>query len=58
MTKKESQPKKNKPYEPKEIEEKVYKKWEKAKAFMPAKTKKRGQKSFSIVITDPSPTEY
>lgn len=47
---------KNKPYDPALIEEKIYRSWERIKAFQPAKNPKRGQKSFSIVIPPPNVT--
>ncbi len=46
----------SKPYDPHEVEEKIYKTWERAKAFSPAAKAKRGQKSFSIVIPPPNVT--
>lgn len=43
-------------YEPKKIEEKIYRSWERARAFQPAVKKPRGKKSFSIVIPPPNVT--
>lgn len=45
-----------KPYDPSLTEEKIYKAWERAKAFQPAVKKPRGKKSFSIVIPPPNVT--
>ncbi|MDO8512451.1 MAG: valine--tRNA ligase [bacterium] len=44
------------PYDPSLTEEKIYKSWERAKAFQPAVKKPRGKKSFSIVIPPPNVT--
>ncbi len=44
------------PYDPSLTEEKIYKAWERAKAFQPAVKKPRGKKSFSIVIPPPNVT--
>jgi len=52
----EAEQKKSKAYDPKEIEEKIYRKWERSKAFTPDAKKKRGQKSFAIVIPPPNIT--
>jgi valyl-tRNA synthetase len=43
-------------YEPKKIEEKTYRAWERAKAFQPAVKKPRGKKPFSIVLPPPNVT--
>jgi len=45
-----------KPYDPSVTEEKIYKAWERAKAFQPAVKKPRGKKAFSIVIPPPNVT--
>ena len=44
------------PYDPSLTEKKIYKAWERAKAFRPAEKKPRGKKSFSIVIPPPNVT--
>lgn len=45
-----------KPYNPSDIEAKVYRRWERAKAFMPAAAKPRGKKPFSVVTPPPNIT--
>jgi len=51
-----SKSKQSGPYDPKKIEEKIYRSWERAKVFQPAAKKPRGKKSFSIVIPPPNVT--
>lgn len=46
----------SRPYNPADIEAKIYRRWERAKAFMPATAKPRGKKQFSVVTPPPNIT--